>query len=133
MTDCIFCKIIKGEIPSYKVYEDENFLAFLDINPLNPGHTLVIPKKHYRWVLDVPQFGKYWEFAGKIAKKLQQNLKTDSINFVTLGYEVPHAHVHVIPRFKNDDLGGTIDWSKHKKLSPTDMNKIMEEVRGGVF
>jgi len=131
--DCIFCKIISGDIPSYKVYEDKDFLAFLDINPLNPGHTLVIPKKHYRWVLDVAQFKNYWQAAGLVAQKLKQNLKAESINFVTLGYEVEHAHIHVIPRFKNDDLGSTIDWSKHKKISADKMEKIMKEVRGGVF
>jgi len=131
--DCIFCKIINGEIPSFKIYEDEKFFAFLDINPLNPGHTLVIPKKHYRWALDVPQFGSYWEVAGVVAQSLKQNINAESINFVTLGYEVEHAHIHVIPRFKNDDLGSTIDWSKHKKISADKMKKIMKEVRGGVF
>jgi histidine triad (HIT) family protein len=131
--DCIFCKIINGEIPSYKIYEDEKFFAFLDINPLNPGHTLVIPKKHYRWVLDVPQFGNYWEVAGVVAQNLKQNLNAESINFITLGYEVEHSHIHVIPRFKNDDLGGTIDWNKHKKISADEMKKIMKEVKGGVF
>ena len=69
MDDCIFCKIVKGEIPCFKVYEDENFLGFLDINPLNPGNSLLIPKEHYRWVIDVPKFGQYFEIAKKIAIK----------------------------------------------------------------
>jgi len=59
--NCIFCKIVKGEIPAYKIYEDENFLAFLDINPQSPGHTQVIPKRHYRWVWDIPNVGAYFE------------------------------------------------------------------------
>ena len=61
MENCIFCKIVSGEIPSYKVYEDNEFMAFLDVRPLNLGHTLVIPKKHYRWVWDVPNIGEYYE------------------------------------------------------------------------
>ncbi|MCX6705850.1 MAG: HIT domain-containing protein, partial [Candidatus Woesebacteria bacterium] len=67
MDNCIFCKIVKGEIPCYKVYEDNNFLAFLDIKPLTRGNSLLISKKHYRWVYDVPDFGSYWEAAKKVA------------------------------------------------------------------
>ena len=65
--DCIFCKIVAGEIPSHKVYEDSDYLAFLDIRPLNPGHTLVVPKKHYRWVWDDPDIGKYYQAVGRVA------------------------------------------------------------------
>jgi len=71
MDDCIFCKIVKGEIPAFKVYEDNDFLAFLDINPISVGHTLLIPKKHYRWVYDVPNFGEYWQVAQKIALSIK--------------------------------------------------------------
>ena len=131
MSNCLFCKIIAGEIPSYRVYEDRDFLAFLDINPLNLGHTLVVPKKHYPWVIDVPNFGQYWEIAGGIAKRLKESLKADSLNFVTLGYEIPHAHIHVIPRFKNDALGMTIDWTKRKKLTSEELQKIATQLRGG--
>src|SRR4051812_29351975 len=72
MHDCIFCKIVRGEIPSTKVYEDEDFLAFMDKNPRSPGHVQVIPKKHYRWVWDVPHIGKYFEVAQKIARAQQK-------------------------------------------------------------
>ena len=129
MKNCIFCKIIKGEVPYDKVYEDKDFLAFLDISPLNPGHTLVVPKKHYRWVVEVLKFGEYWEAAGKIAKAVQKILKTDSINFIVLGYEVSHAHIHIIPRFNDDDLGWTIDWSKRKKIKRKEMEKIADDLR----
>ena len=71
--NCIFCKIIKGDIPSHKVYEDENYFAFLDIRPLNPGHTLVIPKKHYRWVWDVENIGEYYEITSKIANAIKKS------------------------------------------------------------
>ncbi len=102
MTDCIFCKIIAKEIPCYKIYEDDKFLGFLDINPLNPGNSLLIPKKHYRWVIDVPEFGQYWEVAKKIAIASQAGLSAMSVSFLTLGFEVPHAHIRIIPRFSED-------------------------------
>ena len=95
--ECIFCKIVKGEIPSCKVYEDENFLAFLDINPQSPGHTQVITKTHYRWVWDVPNAGKYFEVVKKIALAQQKAFGTDFILAKIIGDEVEHAHVWVFP------------------------------------
>ncbi len=94
---CVFCKIVSGQIPSHQVYEDENFLAFLDINPQSPGHTQVIPKKHYRWVWDVPNAGEYFEVARKIAKALQKAFNTDFILSRIVGDEVEHAHIWVFP------------------------------------
>ncbi len=95
--DCVFCKIIKGEIPSYKVYEDDTFLAFLDINPVSPGHTLIIPKEHYRWVWDVPNAGTYFEIVQKIALAQKKAFSTDSVISKIAGEEVPHAHIWVYP------------------------------------
>ena len=110
MNDCIFCKIVKGEIPSYKVYEDENFFAFLDINPESPGHVQVIPKEHTRWVWDVPSvaeakqgeanIGEYFEVVRKIAKAQQKAFDTDWILSKIIGDEVPHAHIWVFPNSK---------------------------------
>ncbi len=100
MENCIFCKIVKGEIPSHKVYEDENFLAFIDINPQSPGHTQVIPKKHYRWVWDVPNVGEYFEVARKIALAQRKAFDTDFILSKTVGDEVEHAHIWVFPNSK---------------------------------
>jgi histidine triad (HIT) family protein len=104
MNDCLFCKIIKSEIPSHKVYEDENFLAFLDINPRSPGHMQVIPKKHYRWVWDIPtceekspNYCDYSVVIQKIAKSLQETFGTDSIWSRITGEEVPHAHTWLFP------------------------------------
>jgi len=94
---CIFCKIVKGEIPSYKVYEDESFLAFLDINPQSPGHTQVIPKEHRRWVWEVPEAGKYFEIAKKVALAQKKAFNTDFILSKIVGDEVPHAHIWVFP------------------------------------
>lgn len=100
--DCIFCKIVKGEIPSYKAYEDKNFFAFLDINPQAPGHVQVIPKEHHRWVWDVPKVGEYFEIVRKIAKAQQKAFGTDMIRSQVYGEEVPHAHIWVWPEVKGD-------------------------------
>ena len=97
MENCIFCKIVKGEIPSYKVYEDDKFLAFLDINPQSPGHTQVIPKDHHRWVWDVPNVGEYFEVAKKVALAQRKAFDTDWILSKTVGDEVEHAHIWVFP------------------------------------
>ncbi len=103
MNSCIFCKIIKKEIPAEIVYEDDNFLAFLDINPQSPGHTQVIPKEHARWVWDVPNAGEYFEVAKKIALAQRKAFNTDFILSKIVGDEVPHAHIWVFP---NKDVEG---------------------------
>ncbi len=95
--DCIFCKIAAGEVPCHKVYEDADFLAFLDINPLSPGHSLVIPKKHYRWVWDAPNAGAYFEAAKKVALAQKKAFGTDFVLAKIIGEEVPHAHIWVYP------------------------------------
>ncbi len=102
-SDCIFCKIIAGEIPSTKVYEDENFFAFLDIHPLNPGHTLLVPKKHLEWVNDYEPFAKYWETARMLSKVIQKALNPIIVSYVVYGLGVPHAHIHLIPKFEGDN------------------------------
>ena len=98
--DCLFCKIIKGKIPSSKVYEDDEHLAFLDIRPLSPGHAVVIPKKHYRWVWDVPEVGAYFETTRKIAVAIQKSFGTDAVVSKIIGEEVPHAHICLFPEPK---------------------------------
>lgn len=97
MDSCIFCKIVKREIPANIVYEDKNFLAFLSIDPKSPGHTLVIPKEHYRWVWDVPKAGEYFEVAKKIALAQKKAFDTDFVLSKIVGEEVPHAHIWVFP------------------------------------
>lgn len=100
MEDCIFCKIVSGQIPCYKVYEDDLFLGFLDINPKSPGHCLLIPKKHYRRVYDVKNMGQYFETSKIIINKLLQNLTAGSITILTVGEEIAHAHIQLIPEYK---------------------------------
>jgi histidine triad (HIT) family protein len=103
MADCVFCKIVAKEIPAKAVYEDADFLAFLSIQPESPGHTLVIPKKHYRWVWDVPNVGAYFEVARKVAVAQQKAFGTDFILSRIVGEEVPHAHIWIFP---NKDVTG---------------------------
>ncbi len=129
MEDCVFCKIVKGEIPSYKVYEDEKFIAFLDIKPRNPGHTLVIPKEHFRWVWDVPYLGEYFEVVGKIANAIRKAMTTQWVVALVIGEEVPHAHIWLVPRFKNDGHGGSIDLSNIKEISKKEMEKIAQKIK----
>ena len=98
--NCIFCQIVTGEIPSYKVYENEKYLAFLDINPQSPGHTQVIPKEHYRWVWNYPNVGEYFEVVKKIALAQQKAFETDFVLSKIIGDEVEHAHIWVFPDSK---------------------------------
>ncbi|OHA58832.1 MAG: hypothetical protein A2571_00400 [Candidatus Vogelbacteria bacterium RIFOXYD1_FULL_44_32] len=95
MANCIFCKIVAGEIPAHKVYEDDHFLAFLDINPVSAGHVQVIPKTHYRWVWDVPNVGEYFEIVRKIALAQKKAFATDFVLSKIVGEDVPHAHIWV--------------------------------------
>ena len=107
--DCVFCKIIKGEVPADKVYEDENCLAFLDITPINPGHILLITKKHYKNIYELPDeiLGKLAPVIKKLALAAKKGTGAEGINIgmnneAAAGQIVPHAHFHVIPRFPND-------------------------------
>ncbi len=103
MENCIFCKIAKKEIPTNIVYEDDNFLALLDIRPLGPGHTQIIPKKHYRWVWDVPNVGEYFEITRKIALAQKKAFGADIIRSQIYGEEMPHAHIWVWPEVVGDE------------------------------
>ena len=95
--NCVFCKIVEGKIPAHKIYEDGNFLAFLDINPRSPGHVQVIPKEHYRWVWDVPNVGEYFEVARKIALSQQKSFGVEMILCRITGEEAHHSHIWIFP------------------------------------
>ena len=114
MENCIFCKIVRGEIPCYKVYEDEDFLAFVDIHPQSPGHVQVIPKKHYRWVWDVPNVGEYFEVVKKIAQAQQKAFNTEFILSKIVGEEIDHAHIWVYPN--RDVVGDKMNFEKNQKI-----------------
>ena len=112
----IFSKIIAGEIPSYKIAEDEKFFSFLDINPLVEGHTLVIPKLEINNFFDIPD--EYLKdilvFARPIAKAIEKSFKCNRCGISVIGLEVPHAHMHLVPINKADDLNFT-----RRKLNPS--------------
>ena len=115
MDSCVFCKIVKKEISAHIVYEDTDFLAFLDINPRSPGHTLVIPKKHYRWVWDVSNVGEYFEITKKIAHAQQKTFGTEAVWSRVTGEEIPHAHIWIFPDPKNA-TGDKKDFEKNREL-----------------
>lgn len=105
--DCLFCKIVEGEIPSYKIYEDEFVIAFLDINPVSNGHTLIVPKKHYTdfLELDSDTFNHVINVAKKIHKSLEEKLNCDGITYLHnygIAQDVKHYHLHLIPKYKNE-------------------------------
>ncbi|MBI1978895.1 MAG: HIT domain-containing protein [Candidatus Aenigmarchaeota archaeon] len=129
---CIFCAIVGDQVQSFKVYEDGNFLAFLDIRPLNKGHTLVIPKKHYRWTYDVDAFGEYWEVAKKIVLAQLKALEAKSVQFITAGFAVPHAHIHVVPRFEDDGHGEYLTHGNVKEFSEQEMKETAEKIKSSI-
>ena len=93
----VFHKIVAGEIPCYKIYEDENFLAFLDINPVCEGHTLLIPKSSAKWVWDVEKYSEYFETARKIIRHFQKVSGNELVTMKVIGTDVPYAHIHIMP------------------------------------
>jgi histidine triad (HIT) family protein len=106
MDSCIFCKIAKGEIPADKIYEDKNFLAFLDIKPVSDGHLLIIPKKHNIWMLETDDetIAGIFQLAKKLMLALKKGLPCDYVQLSVVGNEVPHFHVHLIPRREGDNF-----------------------------
>ena len=106
VADCIFCKIIAGEIPAQKTYEDDVVLAFLDIHPVAPQHTILIPKAHYRWFQDLPDdiSDHLFRVAKKLATTLKEETGTDYIHLSFVGKDVPHVHAHLMPRTMHDTL-----------------------------
>ncbi|MDE7381991.1 MAG: HIT family protein [Muribaculaceae bacterium] len=102
----IFSKIIAGEIPSYKVAEDDKFYAFLDINPVNWGHTLVVPKKETDYIFDIEdaELAEMMLFAKRVAKALKATLPCKKIGMAVIGLEVPHAHIHLVPMKSEGDM-----------------------------
>ena len=119
----IFSKIVAGEIPSYKVAEDEKYYAFLDINPLAKGHTLVIPKVEVDYIFDLDDetLAGLTKFAKKIAHKIKEQTGCKKVAMVVLGLEVPHAHIHLIPMNSEKD----VDFGAEKlKLTPEEFKEI---------
>lgn len=106
MENCIFCKVIKVEIPCTKVYEDKNFLAFLDIQPVSDGHLLLIPKKHVVWMqeADDETISEIFKLAKKLMIAIKNGIGCDYAQLSIVGKDIPHFHIHLIPRYFNDSL-----------------------------
>jgi len=127
----IFSKIVDGDIPAYKVAEDDNYLAFLDIFPLAKGHVLVIPKKHTDYIFDIDtdEYLELWKFAQKVAKAMDKVIHCKRIGVAVIGLEVPHAHIHLIPM----DSVEEINFSLPKlNLSNNQMNNISELIKSAI-
>tara|TARA_Y100000589_G_scaffold132495_2_gene126460 strand:- start:387 stop:776 length:390 start_codon:yes stop_codon:yes gene_type:complete len=124
----IFTKIWKKEIPSYTVAENDKFYAFLDINPLAKGHTLVIPKKEVDYIFDLEddEYKELWAFAKDVAKKIEKVIPCERIGIAVIGLEVPHTHIHLVPINNVSD----INFAKPKlKLESEEMEKIAQAIR----
>lgn len=131
---CVFCSIVKGEIPATKVYEDDDVLAFMDIGPVVKGHTLVIPKSHHNPITEtpVPVLQKLIAIVQRVARAQLQGLDADGINVSqangqTAGQVVPHIHFHVIPRFATD--GHHWNWTPRKYETSTEMREYAQRIR----
>ena len=128
MADCIFCKIIAGEIPSANVYEDEQFLAFLDINPVAPGHTLLIPKAHHPMMADLPDelIGPIYQAAKQLMQRIKAAMAADFVALSVVGVDVPHFHIHLIPRRSGDGLENF--WTT-KKYALGELERVAAKIR----
>jgi len=128
MDDCIFCKIVKGEIPCHKVYEDNDFLGFLDIKPIKKGHVLIIPKNHYRWVWDVENIEEYYKACQKVSNSLRKAFNTQQIISLVIGDEVPHAHVWLVPQ-TTSGRRISLDINNRLDVSKDELNEIAEKIK----
>ena len=133
MSDCIFCKIANGEIPSATLYEDADFRVILDLGPASKGHALILPKQHYADIYEIPEdvAGKAFALAAKMAKKMTAALDCDGFNIVqnnkaVAGQTVFHFHMHLIPRYEGDKVG--LGW-KGGTLTDKDKEEILEKMQ----
>ncbi len=127
MENCIFCKIAKGEIKDTIFYEDKNFVAFLDIRPINPGHTLVIPKEHYDNIFVMPEnlVKEYFALVHRLGPKIKEALNAGWINILIFGEEIKHAHIHILPRFGGDGF----QYPVQKSYKPGEMEQVLNKIR----
>lgn len=134
---CIFCKIVRGEAPSVKIYEDTDTMAFMDIGPVVKGHTLIIPKAHYERIYDTPPelLQKIIVVVQKVATAVMKGLNADGVNVTqangrAAGQVVFHIHFHVIPRFESD--GALRGWRPGKYESPNEMEDFAQKIRSAL-
>jgi histidine triad (HIT) family protein len=124
----IFSRIVKGELPCHKVWEDENHLAFLDLNPLVPGHTLVIPKREVSYIFDLPESEHMalWKAAHGVAKQIKQRLGCKRVCVTVIGFEVPHAHIHLLPANSMAEL----PWRRGEPAKAEELAALAAKLRG---
>lgn len=131
MSDCIFCKIAEGEIPSHTVYEDDDFKAILDISPANPGHTVIIPKRHVENIFELENTDlceKIFPVVAKLSNNLKESFNPDGLNVLqnngtAAGQTVFHFHIHLIPRYNNDSV--QIKWTP-KELTQEELKSVFD-------
>ncbi len=134
MSSCIFCRIVRGEVPAHKVYEDDKVVAFLDIYPINPGHTLIVPKQHYERLEDVPEdvLAAMMRAAARLAPAVLRATGAQGYNLVVnvgraAGQEIMHVHLHLIPRREGD--GCKIMACARSKPGDEELAKVAEAIR----
>lgn len=129
--DCIFCKIAKGNVPAEIVYEDDKVIAFLDINPVNLGHTLIIPKSHYTNILETPDgvVSDIFVKAKKLMVAIKKAAEADFVVLSVVGTDVPHLHLHLIPRYHKDGLKNF--WPK-KESKKEESKKIAQKIKENI-
>jgi len=136
--NCIFCKIGEKSIPSHIVYEDKNLIAFLDLSPIRPGHTQIIPKEHHDYFDHLPAHiaAEIMNLGQKLATKMKQTFKVERVAFAFTGGDVQHAHAHIIPLHEKDDLtsrryitNSNIEYSTdHLRVTPAELQKIQKQL-----
>ena len=136
MANCVFCKILSGEVESSEIYRDDSVVAFLDIQPINPGHVLVIPRKHASCLQDLDKDigGRLFQVGQKIAEAIRKSdLKCEGINFLlsdgeAAGQEVWHTHLHVLPRYKQDGFRFSRQEQNLLKPSREELNEVASKI-----
>jgi len=128
MNECIFCKIVAGDIPAAKIFEDDKILVFLDINPVNKGHLLIIPKDHHQMMVDTPDELVAYIFvkAKELMKVIQKAVAADFVIVSVVGIDVPHFHVHLVPRYKDDGLD---NWWPTKKYEEGEVEEYSAQIK----
>ncbi len=130
MADDIFCRIVVGEIPAYKVYENDDFLAFLNINPNRLGHTLVIPKEHYTTIYDMPEalYRDYMALARELAGGVKKAVGSAKIALMVIGLDIDHTHIHLIPM----DTAADVDFGSQYAETPEKLAEMAERIRAAL-
>ena len=138
MEECLYCKIINNEIPSYKVYEDDLVLAFLDIHPMSKGHTLVIPRKHAKDIFDIEEkcLERIISVAKKIAEKMKDGLGADGVNLyhasgINAEQTIFHFHLHVVPRRKDDSICFTRAGAREENIDRKELEETLSKLKIG--